>query len=82
MPALFRCDASVPVENDPTGENAVTYGTLALTCTDCGAVAGCEEHSLKCQKCGEALCEGCLPDHRCAKFKPAGALKESRIRAA
>jgi hypothetical protein len=70
MPALFRCDASVPIENDPTGEKAVTCGALALTCAECGGVVGCEEHALKGSRCGEALCEGCRPDHRCRAKKP------------
>jgi len=64
MPAKqLRCDVSVVPEGDWTGENAVVCGAVALACADCGYSAGCEEHALRCPKCGEPICEGCEDTH-------------------
>lgn len=62
MPAQLRCEASVAIENDHTGENAVTCGALALACAECGGLAGCHEHAMFCAHCAQPLCEGCLTE--------------------
>lgn len=52
----LRCEVSVIREGDPTGENAIECGAIALACVNCGGSAGCEEHELSCPKCGKPVC--------------------------
>jgi Zn finger protein HypA/HybF involved in hydrogenase expression len=64
MPAKqLRCEASVIPDNDPTGEQAIERGAIALACADCGDSAGCLEHAVICPKCGSPVCDFCAEDH-------------------
>jgi hypothetical protein len=66
MPAQqLRCEESVIPEGDPTGEDAVECGAVALPCAQCGESAGCHEHAQFCPKCGEAVCVWCEDEHVC-----------------
>src|SRR5690348_9611467 len=64
MPAELRCDVYVTFEGDPTGENAVQCNAIALPCADCGESAGCEEHAVRCPRCGKPVCDYCADEHR------------------
>ncbi len=70
MPAKqLRCEVSVVPENDPTGENAIECGSIALPCIDCGDSAGCEEHAIRCPSCGNPVCDYCATEHACLPAK-------------
>ena len=80
MPARqLRCEVSIIPENDRTGEKAVECRAIALACVDCGESAGCEEHAVKCPRCGKPVCDYCADEHRCVAKAVA---KEKRSRAA
>jgi hypothetical protein len=74
---MLRCESYVIPENDPTGENALLCGAIALACAECGDTAGCEEHALRCPRCGKPLCDYCADEHRCVA-KAAGKIRSTR----
>jgi hypothetical protein len=79
----LRCGVQIIPEGDRTAENAL----------ECGAIDpafrwrwACRLHfstRQMCPKCGEALCQSCLPDHNCRanKLKPSRGQKKTQTRA-
>lgn len=61
----LRCESSVIPHDDATGENAAQCGAIALPCVDCGRSAGCGQHAVRCNKCGNPVCVSCADGHFC-----------------
>ncbi len=61
----LRCEASVSLGNDPTGENAIICGAPVLECAYCGCPTWCADHAQFCPTCGKPGCEDCENEHAC-----------------
>lgn len=72
-----RCEVYVLPQSDRTGEKAMKCNAMALACEDCGDSAGCEEHALRCPRCGKRVCNCCADAHRCVA-KAVGKAKSTR----
>jgi hypothetical protein len=75
---MLRCELYVVPQNDRTGEKAIECGAVGLPCVDCGQSAGCEEHVVRCPKCGKPVCDYCADEHRCVA-KAIAEAKRARV---
>ena len=50
-------------------------------CAECGSLL-CDRHSQSCSVCARIFCSPCLTDHIEEQFRPAGAVKQKRMKTA